>query len=286
VFRIGIDSYSYHRLLGGARPGERVVEATFAGRPEALVAEARGAGAELLALETMFLPAPAQLDVEALLEAADGMELALSWGGMEGLAFGRDAAAAVDLEAWLACAALGVSLVRVVVGGPALRGSESVEAQLERTAPVLARLAAAAAEAGVTLAVENHGDLASRELATLLERTDVDNVGACFDTANAVRLGEDPVQAGERLGRAIRMVHLKDCGPPGDDLVTGPVSMPYGTGIVDLDGVLRGLARVGFDGPACIELGQLPASADERALVAADLGWLRTWRETMRGIVR
>ncbi len=147
-------------------------------------------------METCFLDPPGQLDAAALSAAAGDLELALAWGHPTGLAFGRDPAALDDLLAWLDIAVvLRSSMMRIVVAGPALRRAEPIEVQLERTVPMLQTATARAADVGLRLAVENHADLTARELIDLIERVGADNLGVCFDTANAVRVGDDPVEA-------------------------------------------------------------------------------------------
>ena len=150
--------------------------------------------------------------------------------------------------------------MRIVVAGPALRGREPVDVSLERTVAPLERACEAARSAGLTLAVENHGDLTAAELAWLLDRVDA---GVCFDTANALRVGDDVLEAAA-------LPITADTDP-----VAGPRSVPYGTGAVPVEAVLDALG--GFDGLVCVELGQLGPGDDECALVAASVAWLRAY---------
>ena len=59
------------------------------------------------------------------------------------------------------------------------------------------------------LALENHGDLTADELERLVEQ--VGDLRVCFDTANALRVGDDVAAAARRLAPAVEIVHLKDC---------------------------------------------------------------------------
>jgi hypothetical protein len=70
------------------------------------------------------------------------------------------------------------------------------------------------------------------------------------------------------------MAHLKDCEPldPDADPVAGPRSVPYGTGVIPLEAILR---LIPAEALVCIEIAQLGPGADERALVADSVGWLR-----------
>ncbi len=276
--RIGVDSYSYHRLLGELRRGEPTVPAPFPRGSLDAVAHARDAGADAVALETCFLPAPRDLDVGALVEEADGLELALSWGAPNGLEFGAREEALDDLLEWLELAPeLGVRVVRIVAAGPSLRRLEPVERQLARTEAPLAEAATRARSLGLELALENHGDLTAAEIAVLLRRVDDPALGVCLDTANAARVGDDVLEAAELLAPSVRMVHLKDCEPLAAvrDPVAGPRSVPYGEGVIPVGGVLETLAAAGFDGLVCVELAQLGPGDDERQLVRDSVRWLR-----------
>jgi sugar phosphate isomerase/epimerase len=278
--RIGIDSYSYHRLLGEVRAGEAPVQQAFAG-VGALVAEMVDAGAEVLSLETVFLDAPARLDAGALRAALDGRELVIAWGHPLGLSWGADAPALDDLLAWIDLApALGVRLVRCVAAGPALRAAPRGR-RFAATVAALSRAVAHATEAGVTLALENHGDVDMAELVALLDA--VPALAVCLDTANALRVGDDPVALARRVAARVAMVHLKDVeDPAGADPLTGPRSVPYGDGVVDLDGVLEALPLAG-PVPVCVELGHLGAGAvDECRVVRQGVRWLAA-RRAVRG---
>lgn len=278
---VGIDSYAYHRLLGEVRPGEDAPQELFENGSLDVLAEARRLEVDLVSLETLFLDEPGRLDAAKLVDAAGPVELALSWGHREGFEFGANEAALADLVAWLELApALACRLVRVVAAGPRLVGAEPLERQLARTAPLLQRACAAARAANVELALENHGDLTAAAILYLLERVDDELLGVCFDTANAVRLGDDALEATQLLAPRIRMVHFKDCAPYDGDLLRGPVSVPYGEGVIPLDAILATLSDTGFAGPVCVELAQLPpGDVDERELVARCVRWLRA-RET------
>jgi sugar phosphate isomerase/epimerase len=220
-----------------------------------------------VSLETCFLDSADGLESE--------LELAFSWGAPNGLEFGRSEAAVADLLRWIeVAAACGTTTMRIVVAGPALRELEPVDVSLERTVAPLERACEAARAVGLTLAVENHGDLTAAELGWLLQRVDA---GVCFDTANALRVGDDVLEAAALLAPRVRMVHLKDVEPitAGTDPVAGPRSVPYGTGAVPVETVLDALG--GFEGLVCVELGQLGPGDDERALVAESVAWLRAY---------
>ena len=103
-------------------------------------------------------------------------------------------------------------------------------------------------------------------------------LAVCLDTANAVRVGDDPVAVARSVAARVAMVHLKDVAAPGpDDGPAGPASVPYGEGVVDLAGVMDALHLSGL--PVCVELGQLGSGdVSERELVRDGVAWLRRFR--------
>jgi sugar phosphate isomerase/epimerase len=278
---VGIDSYTYHRLLGELRPGEDDPGERLADGGAAVVAEVRGLCVDAVSLETCFLDPPTDVYARELREAATGLELALSWGAPNGLEFGRNSVALEDLLAWISFASrAGCRLMRIVVAGPRLRSCASEWPNA--VAPLRSAARRAAAE-GLELALENHGDLTAAELDALVAAVGEPALGVCFDTANALRVGDDVLEAARLLSGRVRMVHLKDVEPLANvtDPVAGPRSLPYGSGVVPLDEVLDVLEAGGFDDLVCVEIAQLEPGADERALAAVCVGWLRT-RQRLR----
>lgn len=270
--RVGIDSYTYHRLLGELRPGEEDPGERLPDGGPAVVAEARALGVQAVSLETCYLDSPSLLDVAALREGADGLELVLSWGAPNGLEFGRSAAALDELLEWISLAPrLGCRLMRVVAAGPRLRTHAD---EWPNTVEPLRRATALAAAQGLELALENHGDLTAGQVEALLEAVDEPALGVCFDTANALRVGDDVLEAARLLVPAVRMVHLKDCEPvEGVDPLVGPRSVPFGEGAVPLREVLEALPPHVL---VCVELGHLgPGHVDEREFVRQAVDWLR-----------
>ncbi len=272
--RVGVDSYCYHRLLGEIRPGEDDPGQRFARGTLDAIAHCRQLGVDAVSLETCFLDPVDSLDVGELRGEAGPLQLVLAWGHPDGLGFGEIAGALDDLVRWIGLAPrLPCSLVRLVVGSPRLRGHDVVHDQIARTVAPLRAAARAASAAGLELAVENHADLTAAELCELLERVGDPVVGVCLDTANALRVGDDPLDAAMVLAPWVRMLHLKDCERP-DGSATGPRSVPYGQGVVQLEAVLGAVAL--NDPLTCVELGHLGGGpVDERQLVADCAAWLR-----------
>lgn len=258
--QIGLDSYSYHRLLGEIRPGERDPGRRFPNGGEAVVGEARALGLDVVSLQTCFLGRPP--------EPLRDVELVLAWGHPDGLHGGTSEAALADLLAWIdAAPAAGCRVVRAVAGP---RGGRP---RLEQAAAALRVACDRARERGVELAVENHVDLTAVQLAELLELVGDETLGVCFDTANALRVGDDPFEAARLLEPSVRLVHLKDCeSAEGREGVPGPASVPFGEGVIPLQEIVEVLGGR----PLLVELGHLgPGEVDEVRLVRDCVAWLR-----------
>src|SRR5207237_1970735 len=68
-----------------------------------------------------------------------------------------------------------------------------------------------AEELGLALAVENHQDATTEDLIRLYEMSGSSPAfGITLDTGNPLSVGEEPVEAAERLAPLVRHIHLKD----------------------------------------------------------------------------
>ncbi len=271
---IGIDNYSFHRFLGEVRPGECQV----AGPQwswDLTIDAALAAGADVVALETCFMTLS---DCREVLSRPLEIVTMLSWGHPFGLEYGASASAEEDARAWMRLAAeLGHSRMRIVIAHPRLRDSSDGWHQAKKSVPGLARLAEEAFGLGIQLGIENHADVTAEQLAWILEEVGSPSLGVCFDTANAVRVGDDPVEAVSTLARWVSVVHVKDIASGPWHESSGPTSVPLGQGLIAVADVVSAIAHTTYDCWFLVELGHLgPHQADEAALVASDIGWLRT----------
>ena len=175
-------------------------------------------------------------------------------------------------------AAMGVPLVRLVVGTYAHWASEPPFVSVERLVPRVRTACRHAAELGIRLSIKTHTALPVEALAELVARVDARNLGVVLDTANVVRVGSDLMEATRLRASVTDMVHMKNLdlsdagfGDPGG---WWPCTS-LGTGDLDLRGVLAELRSVGFSGLLCVELAMLPAGSDEDRMVADSVAWLR-----------
>jgi sugar phosphate isomerase/epimerase len=103
-------------------------------------------------------------------------------------------------------------------------------------------------EHGVRLAIENHPEKEPAEVLAKIEAGD-GTMGATVDTGWWGTQGYDPARAIEELGEHVLHVHLKDVvrvGEPHD-------TCRWGEGIVDVQGCVRALERLGYGGAYAVE---------------------------------
>jgi 3-oxoisoapionate decarboxylase len=109
--------------------------------------------------------------------------------------------------------AVGAATIRLgltpVLEGSRARWGARWHALVSQARETLAREAPRAADAGLTIAIEDHQDFGSEELVEMAESAG-SNVGIVFDTGNPFAVGEDPVAFARRALHRIRHVHLKD----------------------------------------------------------------------------
>ncbi len=281
--RVGIDSYSYHRLYGETRIGEQPSETRWEIGPGPVLAHATALAVDALFLETCYLPEPEAIEPEMLAVPAE-MTVGFSWGHpwpdgeFHGLDGGRSPGAEVQLARWVEAAArLGHRTLRITAGSPASRGTEPARELVDRLVRPLTRAADRAAALGLDLALENHGDLRAADILELIERVGRANLGVCLDNVNLVRVGDEYLAGIAALGPHARLVQLKDCLAGDPAVPGGPTCTALGEGSLDLAAQLAALAATGFDGPVCIELASLgDGSVDELAMIERSVAWLRT----------
>jgi sugar phosphate isomerase/epimerase len=144
---------------------------------------------------------------------------------------------------------------RVILGSSADRLTEGgIDARINDTLKVLKACRSQAVDAGIKIAVENHGgDMHSLELVRLIEEAGKDWVGANLDSGNAVSTLEDPLVSLENLGPYTIVTSLRDVA-----LWESPngVTMQWtamGDGMVDWAKFLTRFAQLCPNAPVNIE---------------------------------
>jgi inosose dehydratase len=113
----------------------------------------------------------------------------------------------------------------------------------------------------VMILLEPHGRYTDSvdHMEHLLEACDSPALGINLDTGNLWLGGGDPVEMVKRLGRHIEHVHWKDMPRElepqrGSVYGTGMAVFALGQGVVDIEGTVRALQSVGFDGHTTLEV--------------------------------
>src|SRR5439155_11483779 len=163
-------------------------------------------------------------------------------------------------------AQLGAKVVRVFTAYEV--PGQSPHAAWQKVVGALREMCDRAAAHGLTVAVQNHHDLAVHTAALLELLHDIDrpNCKLGFDAWSPALRGEELYEAARlaaphtaittnadyvRLPRSRYRPELVNYEPAGPDLVR---AVPFGTGFIDYPAFFRGLRDSGFDGPAAYEM--------------------------------
>ncbi len=276
--KVGVDSYSYHRLFGEIYPNQ--IEPGKRWQFEQCLEEVIRLGADGISLETCFMPQFDEQYLARIKQTLDEHELErmLAWGHPDGLEGGKNLEAAKQMEGHLATAkAVGASVMRIV-GSSLMFRDEPHGPQIERIAAILKQSVKKAQDADIRLAIENHIDFTADEILEILDRVDSPYLGVNFDSGNTLRMFEDPVEAARKLARHTFATHIKDIDPgtgsPHD--WTFWASAPAGSGIIDMPGVVAALKDGGYQGMLCVEIDFLKdKQADEVAAVETAVNYLK-----------
>lgn len=104
---------------------------------------------------------------------------------------------------------LGCKVLRTFVGGSCLDGRDVTNLRTKTAVRNLEHVLPYAEDAGVILAVENHGDIFIDDMKILMD-VKSDYLGICYDSGNFAFTGEDPVKAVDIFSDKIVCTHLKD----------------------------------------------------------------------------
>ena len=279
---IGIDSYCFHRYFGDVYPGLQTDPGIRWNMFEFLDFAA-AMKVESVSLESCFIPSLDRAFLSEIRGKLDelGLERVLAWGHPDGLEGGRNGEQFENMLAHIESAKIvGASVMRIVACSMAFRHLPHGP-QLEALSNMLSHAAKVGREYGVCLAIENHADFTSDELLQILLAVDSPDLGINFDSGNALRVFEDPVEAAEKLAPWTKATHMKDIavgkGSP-QSFAFWPSAMA-GQGIVDLPGVVRQLRRGGYDGTLMLELDLMAqpwATLREEDIVRESVAYLRT----------
>ena len=170
---------------------------------------------------------------------------------------------------------LGSRIVRTFLGRPRASSAGGMADMVSAAAAEIRQVLPVCERYRVSLALENHQDLTTGELLSLLELIDSPWVGICFDTGNPLALLEDPLDSAAALAPLARSVHLKDYQVVARGDGFSLVGCPLGDGIVDLQSVLEVLAREAPEANLNIEV-----YVGKHAVPVMEDDYLRTFPDT------
>jgi len=277
--KVGIDSYCYHRYFGEVYDNQRVPKNRMSFEDfikRSIEFEVNG-----VSLETCFIPSFKETYLRKMKDIINKgrLEPVVAWGHPDGLEGGKNKLALQNMKKhFKTCHMLNAKIMRIVCSSLAFR-NESHPPQIKRLSKMLKEPTKMAEENGIRLAIENHFDFTSGEILEILNNVHSDYLGVTFDTGNALRIGEDPVEAAKRLSTHIYATHVKDVAP----LYGGDpkewyffASVPVGKGIVDIPSIARILEDAGYEGLFAIEVDYLdPKYGDEDLAVAESVKYLK-----------
>lgn len=268
--KVAIDSYSYHRYFGEWYEG---LQNDIGSRKTVweFLTEAKQLGVSGVSLESCFLDGhnpEFRQQLKAAL-ASHQLEVVWAWGHPDGLGSGNRPHELDDLISNIHIAKeIGAKAMRICCGS---RRTRIADWQLhkEKLLPLLQKATSVAEEQGVALAIENHIDFLADELVDLLTTVNSPFLGVCLDTANNLRVFEDPVNVAKKLVPFVKATHIKDIrAERGQDPKTFAFwpSVPLGEGLIDIPKILNILKEHDYKGLLAIELDYLKDQKEEDAL--------------------
>jgi len=160
------------------------------------------------------------------------------------------------MQQWLELfAALGIRYAVLHMGGAALKDAGwSDQAVFQRRTRSLSEIAGYAAQAGITVCLENLcfpncGVETLEEIVALIRGAHADNLAICLDTGHAVMAGQDCERFVLDGGDLIRVLHLHDNVGMSDNHV-----LPYEQQGIPWARVLAALNKIGYDGALNFEI--------------------------------
>lgn len=208
-------------------------------KPEAFLGLAVGLGLGLVEVEPRFV-SPGDLEPDyrnfRMMAEAAGLGVVCST-----LVVRDRAQLEADLQraAWMGAQTMRVLISRILEGDRgSIGGKAAWEGRLAAFAGVVGEALPLADRLGLVIAVENHQDADSEDLAALCRRLGSDRFGITLDAANPLAVGEEPVAFARRLLPWIRHVHLKDYRVFPTESGYRLVRCALGEGVIDFAGLL------------------------------------------------
>jgi 3-oxoisoapionate decarboxylase len=249
--KIGIDSYCYHRFFGEVYATQKPAVRSYT--MEMFLDRAKELGCDGVSLESCFFPEFGRDYLTGLRGQLDRLEFdrVYAWGHPDGLEGGGSEKAKREMFEHIEHARLiGASVMRVV-GSSLMFRFQPHEPQLKILAEWFKQATDVAAGHGIKLAVENHIDYNSDEILWLIDQVGSEFFGINLDTANFLRVLDDPVEATRKLAPHVLATHVKDVRPvKGVDVREWCyfACVAAGEGLVEIEAIAQILKDSGYKG--------------------------------------
>ena len=257
--KLGLDSYSYHLAFGAHpdfTPRRRLTLLAFIERVADL-------GLDGFQIDPMHLGSRDRGYLDEVRAAAAERELFVEYG-----AIGTDPR---RLARELAVAArLGSPVLRTFVGCDRHHPRTDLRAEIRGAVAGLRQVRRLAADLGIRIAVENHGDLATDELVEVIDRVASPWVGVCLDVGNPLLTLEDPLVSIRRLAAHAVTTHFKDYAVQQTNYGAKISGVALGEGCIDLPAALRLIRGAGRLDRLVLELPIEAAGSATAALAHED----------------
>jgi len=255
--KIGIGSYAYRWAVGY---GEFLPSKPLS--PFELLEKAAELDAEVVQFcENIRLQKYQERELRRLRRIAEERSIVIEVGVQE-----------VDLsvlERHLKIAALlGSKLLRVALNTPRKHPT------IDQSVAIINRLLPFLRIENITLALENHFHLSSKEMVELVEKIDSPLVAICLDTANSVGLLEKPLDTVKCLAPYAVSVHLKDFKIIQSSVGYVITGAPLGQGLLDVEKVVNILEQSGRNPNIILEF-WLDKAEKEDAILQVEEEWVR-----------
>lgn len=255
---IGIDSFSFHRFFGEVTQWETPVDEIWS--VTQFIDFAAELKVKLVSIQVAHLPDLEKNTLEELVLHLEknSLRAILGWGHYGGLLGGKSGNQVESvIEAIKASRTIGSSLLRIACGNPE-HFSNPVEKRIEYLVPKIRYIADVASD--MTIAIENHADFRMSDLIKFIGEVDRSNVGICFDTGNAIRVGDDVNFAADCASGFIKMVHLRDVAVQTESIGNPTAwwpSVPFGRGDINISDLLDKFLKLPEIPPIFVELTNL-----------------------------
>ena len=256
--RLGLDSYSYHLAFGrhpDFAPSHPIDLHEFIMRVSRL-------GLSGFEIDPLHLGSDDEEHLASIRALAKHHHLWIEY-GMGGVDPGQ-AASALGIARSLGC-----QVLRTFINADRYSKSVSLSVQLQHAVASLRLIAPLAERHRIRYAIENHGDVTSRELVEVIRQVGSPWVGACLDIGNSMLVFEDPVEAAINLAPYTMNVHFKDYAVRMENYGMRVTGAALGQGVIDIRRILAILEQHAPEAKLNIEI-PFERMDDEAAALARE----------------